>query len=170
MSSASSNQSCVCEGAGYDEVFPLGQNDPSTSSEERNSSATSPSTKDEDLDMDRSKDDSTNGLVGVEPPIQSVIGLDGLREFIMLPLWTANDFTSSIKETHFNTLREEYQIPAHIPIRLPYKSEKCYYEGVERVGVYEQMLKAWLRFLLSALHCRLLQYLRLAITQISSNA
>ena len=170
MSSASSNQSCVYDRASYDEVFPSGQNDPGTVSDERNPSATLPSTRDEDLDTDRSKDDSTDGLVGVEPPIQSVIGLDGLREFIMLPLWTVNDFTSSIKETHFNTLREEYQIPAHIPIRLSYKSEKCYYEGVERVGVYEQMLKAWLRFLLSALHCRLLQYLRLAITQISSNA
>ena len=55
MSSVSSNQSCVCEGAGYDEVFRLGQNDLSTSSEERNSSATSPSTKDEDLDTDRSE-------------------------------------------------------------------------------------------------------------------
>ena len=86
MSSASSNQSCVCEGAGYNEVFPLVQKDPSTSSEERNSSVISPSTRDEDLDTDKSKGDSTDGLVGAEPPTQSVIGPDGLREFIILPL------------------------------------------------------------------------------------
>ena len=36
--------------------------------------------------------------------------------------------------------------------------------------MYEQMLKAGLRFPLSALHCRLLQYLGLSVTQISPNA
>ena len=108
MSIASSNQSCVCKGVGYDEVFLLGQNDPGTLSEERNPSATSPSTRDEDLDMDRSEGDSTNGLVGAEPPTQSIIGLDGLREFIILPLWTVNDFISTIKESHFKTLRKKY--------------------------------------------------------------
>ena len=68
-----------------------------------------------------------------------------------------NDFISTIKELHFKMLREKYQIPYHIPLCLPYKSEKCYYEGVEGVGVYEQMLKARLRFPLSALHRSLLQ-------------
>ena len=55
----------------------------------------------------------------------------------MLPKWTVNDFNSTIKEKHFNTLRANYQIPDNIPICLPYKSEKCYYEGVEGVEVYE---------------------------------
>ena len=170
MSNASSNQLCVHEGAGYDEVFPLGQNDLGNSSEQRNLLATSPPTRDEDLDTNRSKGDSIDGLVGVEPPTQFVIGPDGHREFIILPLWTVNNFISTIKESHFKTLREKYQIPDHIPLRLLYKSEKCYYEGVEGVGVYEQMLKAGLRFPLSALHCRLLQYLGLAVTQIALNA
>ena len=84
MSNASSNQSCVCEGADYDEVFPSGQNDLGTSSEERNQSATSPSTWDEGLDTDRLKGDFADGLDDAEPPIQSVIGLNGLRKFIML--------------------------------------------------------------------------------------
>ena len=88
----------------------------------------------------------------------------------MLPLWTVNNFISSIKQTHFNTFREKYQIPIHIPIHLPYKSEKCYYRGVDDVRVFEQILKAGLRFPLSALHYRLLQYLGLVITQISPNA
>ena len=170
MSSVSSNQLCVREGAGYDEVLPSGQNDPGTSSEERILLATSPSTRDEDLDTDRSKGDSTDGLVSAKPPTQSVISLDGLRDFIILPLWMVNDFISTIKESHFKTFREKYQIPNHIPLCLPYKLEKCYYEGVEGVEVYEQILKVGLRFPLSALHRRLLQYLGLAIMQIAPNA
>ena len=84
------------------------------------------------------------------------MGPDGLREFIMLLIWTVNEFTSTIKESHFKTLREKYQIPINIPLRLPYMSKKCYYEGVEGVGVYEHMLKAGLRFSLSSLHRQLL--------------
>ena len=58
--------------------------------------------------MDRSDGDSSDGLVGAEPLIQSVVGPDGLREFIMLPLRTVNDFVSKIKESHFKTLRDKY--------------------------------------------------------------
>ena len=54
MSSASSEQSCVREGAGYDKVFSSGRNDPGTLSDERNPSATSPSIGDKDLNTDRS--------------------------------------------------------------------------------------------------------------------
>ena len=68
------------------------------------------------------------------------------------------------------TLRAHYQIPDYILIRLPYKSEKCYYEGVDSVGVYEQVLKADLRFPLSSLHHELLKYLGLSVSQISPNA
>ena len=81
-----------------------------------------------------------------------------------------NDFNSTIKKKHFETLREKYYIPIGIPICLPFKFEKCYYQDAEDVEVYEQMLKAGLRFPLSALHRRLLQYLGLTITQISLNA
>ena len=156
MSSVSSNQSFFREGVGYDEVFLSGQNDPGTSSEERNPSATSPSTRDEDLDMDRLEGDFTEGIVGAEPVTQSIIGSDRLREFIILHLWMVNDFISTIKQSHFNTFRYKYQILVHIPLRLPYKSEKCYYKGVEDVRIYEQMLKVGLKFLLSVLHRHLL--------------
>ena len=170
MSSALSNQLFVRDRAGYDEVFPSGQKDLDTSSEERNPSTTSPSSRDEGLEMDRPKGDSSDGLDDVELPIQSIIDPDGLREFIMLHLGTVNDFRSLIKESHFKTLRAKYQIPDNIPLYLPYKSQKCYYKGVEGVGAYEQMLKAGLRFPLSSLHHHLLQYLGLAVTQISPNA
>ena len=102
--------------------------------------------------------------------MRSVIGANGLREFIMLLEWTVNYFVFTIKENHFKTLRENYQIPENIPIRLPYKSKKCYYDSVGGVGVYEQMLKAGLRFPLSSLHCELLKCLGLSVNQVSSNA
>ena len=97
MSSALSEQSCVCKEAGYDEVFLSSQDDPGTLSDERDLSATLPSTGDENLDMDGSESDSNNGLAGAKSPIQSVIGTNGFREFIMLPLWTVIDLISSIK-------------------------------------------------------------------------
>ena len=105
-----------------------------------------------------------------EKRLKSVVGADGFREFVMLPEWTVNNFRSTIKEVHFKTLRAIYQIPDHIPIPLPYKSEKCYYDGVEDVGVYEQALKAGLRFPLNSQKRELLQYLGLSISQISPNA
>ena len=88
----------------------------------------------------------------------------------MLPEWIVNYFTSTINEAHFKTLRANYQIPDYIPIHLPYKSEKCYYDGVDDVGVYEQVLKVGLRFPLNSLHRKLLKYPGLSISQISPNA
>ena len=120
--------------------------------------------------MEGPEDDFIQDLDDTGSPIQSVVGPDGLRKFIMLPIWTVNDFTSIIKESHFKTLRDKYQIPVNIPLRLPYKSEKCYNDGIEGVGVYEQTLKAGLRFPLSSLHHQLLQHLGLSINQISLNA
>ena len=114
MSSVSSNQLLVRDKAGYDEVFLSGKKDPNTSSEERSLSATSPTSRDEGLEMDRPEGDE--GVDDAEPPIQSIIGPDGHREFIMLPIWTVNDFISTIKEPHFKTLREKYQIPVNIPL------------------------------------------------------
>ena len=55
-------------------------------------------------------------------------------------------------------------------MHLLLKREKCCYKGVEDIGVYEQMLKVGLRFLLSARHRHLFQYLGLVVTQISPNA
>ena len=72
------------------------------------------------METERPEDDSNEGLDDAKPPIQFVVGPDGFREFIMLPIWTFNDFTSTIKEYHFKTLREKYQISINIPLRLPY--------------------------------------------------
>ena len=70
MSSASSEQSCVHEGAGYNEVFPLGLNDPGTSSNERKPSTASPSTRDGDTNVEGPNGDSNGEDVdNGEPPI-----------------------------------------------------------------------------------------------------
>ena len=166
MSNASSNQSFVRDGAGYEELYSSGYRDPDDLSE-RSPSASSPSLKNEDMEVAEPEEGSDDGE---EQRIKSVVGTDGLREFIMLLEWTVNAFTSTIKEAHFKTLRANYQIPDYIPIRLPYKSKKCYYEGVDDVGVYEQVLKAGLWFPLNSLHRELLKYLGLSVSQISPNA
>ena len=109
-SEASSDQSCVRDKAGYDEVYPSGLDNPGTSFDERVSSSNSPSVEGhEDMDVDGSKDDSNDKyIVSAEPFSQFVVGLDNLRQFILLPLWTVNDFRSTIKQKHFDILREKY--------------------------------------------------------------
>ena len=79
--------------------------------------------------MDESEGDSNNedDVVSAESPIQSVIGPNGFRQFLLLLLWTVNKFNSSIKKKNFETLRVKYQIPTSIPIGLPLKFEKSYY-------------------------------------------
>ena len=140
MSSASSNQSVVRDGTEYKEVYPSGHKDQESPGEDRSPSASSSSSTNEDVEIveiEGSNDDGNQAL-------ESVVGADGLRQFIMLPEWTVHRFTSVIREKHFCTFRTNFQIPDYIPLRLPYVSEKCYYEGVEGVGVYEQVLKAGL--------------------------
>ena len=93
MSSASSNQLFICDGAGYEELYPSGYKDPDKLSE-RAPSATSPSSTNEDMELAESEEGSDGGGEGPK----SVVGADGLREFVMLPEWTVNKFRSTIKE------------------------------------------------------------------------
>ena len=93
MSSASSNRSFVRDGAGYEELYPSGYKDLDELSE-RSPSATSPSSKNEDMELAEPEEGSDDGDQGIKP----VVGDDGLREFVMLPEWTVNNFRSTIKE------------------------------------------------------------------------
>ena len=153
-------------GADYEEVYPSGYKDQESPGKERSPSASSSSSTNEDMEMVEQEKVSNDGK---EQTLKSVVSADGLREFIMLHEWTVNNFVSTIKENHFKTLRDNFQNPDNISIHLPYKSKKCYYERVEGVGVYEQMLKAGLRFPLSSLHHELIKYLGLSINQVSPN-
>ena len=103
MSSASSNQSFVRDGAGYEELYPLGYRD-SDELSERSPSTAFPSSKNEDMELAEPEEGSNDG----EQRIKFVIGADGLRGFVMLPVWTVNNFMSTIKEAHFKTLRAIY--------------------------------------------------------------
>ena len=110
MFSALSEQLCVHEGASYNKVFLSSLNDPDTLSDERESSTTSPSIGDEDMDVDGLEGDLNGDDIDIgEPPIQSVVGPNGFRKFIMLLLWTVNDFNSSVKQTH---LRRSTKYPS----------------------------------------------------------
>ena len=82
MSSTSSNQSVVRNGADYEEVYPSGHKDQESPGEERSPSASSSSSTNEDMEMAELEDISDDGE---DQPLRSVIGADGLREFIMLP-------------------------------------------------------------------------------------
>ena len=126
MSSVSSNQLFVRDGAGYEEVYLSGYRDPDDLSEEKSLSTSSLSSKNEDMEVAEPEEGSDDGE---DQRIKSVVGADGLREFVMLLEWTVNAFTSTIKEPHFKTLRANYQIPYYIPIRLPYKSENVTMKG-----------------------------------------
>ena len=165
MSSASSNQSFVYDGVGYEELYPSGYRDLDKLSE-RSPFTASPSSKNEDMELAEPEEGSDDG----EQRIKSVVGTDEFKEFVMLPEWTVNNFMSTINEAYFKNFRAIYQIPDYIPIRLPNKSEKCYYDGVDDVGVYKQVLKAGLRFPLNSLKRELLKHLGLSVSQISPNA
>ena len=119
MSSASSNQSFVRDGAGYEELYSSGYKDLDELIE-RTPSATSPSSTNEDMELAEPEEGSDGDGEGPK----SVVGADGLREFVMLLEWTVNNFRSTIKEVHFKTIRAIYQIPDHIPIRLDRKSTR----------------------------------------------
>ena len=75
MSSASSNQSVVRDGTGYEDVYPSGHKDQESPGEDRSSSASSSSSTNEDMEMVEveGSDDDGNQALG------SVVGADGLR-------------------------------------------------------------------------------------------
>jgi len=70
----------------------------------------------------------------------------------------------------FRELRIRYQIPDHIPIRLPKEDERCYSGRTADVGMYDAMFAAGLRLPLTALHRQLVDFLGISVTQIAPNA
>ena len=85
-------------------------------------------------------------------------------------MWTINDFLLKMTTNIFKNLRDHYQIPDHIPIRLPGKYEKCYSGKIANVGMYDAMFVAGLRLPLTVLHRRLANFLDLSVSQITPNA
>ena len=92
------------------------------------------------------------------------------RPFILPKMWTVNDFKPTMTTNVFKNLRDHYQIPDHIPIRLPGKFEKCYLRKTTDVNMYDAMFTAGLRLPLMSLHRQLANFLVLSVTQIAPNA
>jgi len=90
--------------------------------------------------------------------------------FILPAIWIVNDFKPTMTTKIFNNLRDHYQIPDNIPIRLPRKFEKCYSRKTTDIGMYDAMFAAGLRLPLTALHRQLAICLGLSLNQIASNA
>ena len=55
--------------------------------------------------------------------------------FILPKMWTVNDFLPKMTTNFFKNLRDRYQIPDHILIRLLRKFEKCYSGKTANVGM-----------------------------------
>ena len=195
---ATGEQSSVCEGAGYDEVFLLGHGPKEglSWSSEREPSVYSPVDEKEDYNREEVKErdgdedeydegegenegelkgeddkdeEESNGGASVEGSSGS--SGDGYTCFFILPgIWTVNDFKSMMTTKFFNNLRDHYQIPNNIPICLPGKYEKCYSWKTADVGMYDAMFAAGLRLPLTTLHCQLAIFLGQPISQIALNA
>ena len=88
---------------------------------------------------------------GDEEMVGQVDG-DGLRPFILPLIWTVNNFNLTMSANVFNKLREHFQIPENISIRLPRKFKKCYLRKTVNVGMYDAMFAAGLRLPLMELH------------------
>ena len=210
-SDASSDQSSVRDGAGYDEFFGSGQeSDGFSKSSGKETSAQSPSIDiedhvegvrekvlsevkvggrdeeivsdgdedDEEIDSDGNRDEGDeevssdgNADEGDEESCEGTLGTSGgNRPFILPEEWAVNKFLPKMSNKVFSELRIRFQIPDHIPIRLPRKNERCYTGRTADVGMYDAMFTAGLRLPLTALHRQLADFLGLSVSQIAPNA
>lgn len=85
------------------------------------------------------------------------------RPFILPKICSMNNFLPKLLEKVLNKLHEQFQIPNHIPLRLPGKNEKCYSEQMTDVGFYESVFIVGLRLPFTTLHCQLLDYLGMSV-------
>lgn len=94
----------------------------------------------------------------------------GRRPFILLLIWTVNDFYPTMSQKVFNTLLDYSQILENIPLWLPRKFEKCYSRKTANIGMYNAMFTAGLRLPLTELHRQLANYLGLSVSQLALKA
>ena len=187
-SDASCEESSVREGAGYNEAF--GSGDESKDflpSSERGTSARSPNGNEsyteggEDEVEKGREDEGVGGDINVDDDDSDGDDSDGdegdgdegpgdNRPFILPENWAVNKFLPRMSNKVFGELRTCYEIPDHIPIRLPEENETCYSGRTADVGMYDAMFAAGLRLPLMALHHQLANFLGLSVTQITPNS
>ena len=115
-------------------------------------------------------DDGEDGDRDEESCEGASVGPGDNRPFILPAEWVVNKFLPSMSDKVFKELCIRYLITEHIPIRLPKENEKCYSGRMADVGMYDAMFAAGLRLLLTALHCQLVDFLGLSVSQIAPNA
>ena len=186
-SDALSEESSVHEGAGYDETFGSGdESEDFSPSLERETSAQSLDGENKgyaegseevgvgEVEKEGSwsdgGDDNDEEDEGEESCEGASVGPGNNHPFILPIEWVVNKFLPSMSDKVFKELRIRYQIPEHIPIRLPKENEKCYSGRTADVGMYDAMFAAGLRLPLTALHRQLVDYLGLFFSQIAPNA
>ena len=190
-SDASCEESSVREGAGYDEAFGFGnESEDFSPSSERETSAQSPDGNEsyiervneveegrgedggEGGDIDIDGDDCDGGdSDGEEGPSEGTSkGPEDNSPFILPEDWAVNKFLPRMSDKVFRELCTRYQIPDHIPIRLPEENESCYSRRTADMGMYDAMFAADLRLPLTALHRQLADFLGLSVTQVAPNA
>ena len=185
---ATSEQSSVREGAGYDEVFGSSHELESSSwSSEREMSAQSLNEEvgsyreegeenivSEEGEVEEEEEEIDSNGDGDEGDKESYEGTSGSprgnRSFIHPVDWVVNKFLPKMSDGVFKDLRSLYQIPDHIPIHIPRKDERCYSGKTVDVGMYDAMFVAGLRLPLTALHHQLANFLGLSVSQIAPNA
>ena len=171
---ASCEESSVHEGAGYDEAFGSGnESEDSSIPSERETSTQSPN-GDESFakgDKDEERRDGDNGdemdvdSDGDEGSSEGTLeGPGDNRPFILPEDWAINKFLSRMSGKVFRELRICYQIPDHIPIRLPSENERSYSGRTADVGMYDAMFAAGLRLPLTVLHRQLADFLGISVT------
>ena len=190
-SDATCEESSVCKGAGYDEAFGSGnESEDFSPSSERETSAQSPDGNESytervnEVEEERGEDGGEGGDIdidgddcdggdsdGEEGPSEGTSeGPEDKRPFILPEDWAVNKFLPRMSDKVFRELRTRYQIPDHIPIRLPEENESCYSGRTADVGMYDAMFAAGLRLPLTALHRQLADFLGLSVTQVAPNA
>ena len=116
----------------------------------------------DDIDVDGDNSDGDEG--------SSEGTSEGPGPFILPEDWAVNKFLPRMSDKVFRELRICYQIPDHIPIRLPRENERCYSGRTADVGMYDAMFAVGLRLPLTALHRQLADFLGLSVIQIAPNA
>lgn len=70
---------------------------------------------------------------------------DDFRPFILPKIWSVSNFLPKLSEKVLNKLHDRFQIPSHIPLKLPGKNEKCYFGRTADVNFYESVFVVGLR-------------------------
>ena len=125
---------------------------------------------DGDNDDDREDGDGDEEDDGEDSCEGALVGPRDNSPFILPAEWAVNKFLPSMSDKVFKELRVRYQIPEHIPIRLPKENGKCYSGRTADVGMYDAMFAARFRLPLTALHRQLVDFLGLSVSQITPNA